>query len=67
MNFLAAVVAQLAQWLLTKLFDLGKAFVDKMLRRKKIEDQANDSVEPLKEAKTGAEVDKATDSALDHF
>jgi hypothetical protein len=40
------------------------AFLTKVLRRKAIDKSADASVEPLKEAKTADEIDKAADSAL---
>lgn len=67
MSFLVGVCAQLGEWLLTKLVGLVQGLIEKMMLRKKIEDDAKDSVQPLKDAKTGDEIDAASDDALRKF
>lgn len=67
MNFLATLGAKIVEFLLTKVWAWVSDVVSKIMRRKKIDEESADSVKPLKEAKTGAEIDKAADSALDRW
>lgn len=67
MKFLVAVAAQVLQWLLEKLGSYLNAVFKRLKKEKEIEEEAKASVEDLKKAKTGEEVDKATDTALDKF
>lgn len=67
MNFLAALGSKILEWFITKVWSWISDAVSKILRRKKIDEESADSVKPLKEAKTGAEIDKAADSALDRW
>ena len=67
MNFLAAVATKLGQWLISWVAGLVAAAVARYLRRKQIDEESQNSTDPLKKAKTGDEIDKATDSALDRF
>jgi hypothetical protein len=64
MSFLAALVADLVKWGLGKLFDLVSVAVKRMQRRSEVQKQAEDSVKPLKDAKSAEEIDRATDSTL---
>jgi hypothetical protein len=66
-NFLAAVATKLGQWLISWVAGLVAAAVARYLRRKQIDEESQNSTDPLKKAKTGDEIDKATDSALDRF
>ena len=65
MNFLALVVTQLVQWILTKLGTLLVATWQKFQRKQEIEHKAEESVVPLKNAQTAEEIDKASQSAVD--
>lgn len=67
MDLIAAVFAKIGEWLLSKLSAFVAAAIQTAIRRKKIDDASGDSVQPLKDAKTGDEIDKASDSALDNW
>lgn len=54
-------------FLLGKLAEWAAAYFQRLKRHKEIDREAEKSTQPLKEAKSGAEIDKATDSALDGF
>lgn len=64
MSFLGQLALAVCQWLLTKAGEALVKIFNKMRRRKKIDDEAQASVQPMKDAKTGAETDEATDSDL---
>lgn len=64
MTFLATLCAQLAEWLLSKGWTALSDLFAKLARRSEIQKEADTSVQPLKDAKTGDAVDKATDSTL---
>jgi len=64
MGFLAGLVADLAEWAITKGVTFLSALWSKLSNRTKVIDAAQASVQPLKDAKTGDAVDKATDSTL---
>lgn len=57
----------LAQTLIGWLVEILGGLIARALRRKKIEEKAKESVEPLKKAKSADEIDKASDEALDGF
>lgn len=74
MNFLGGLIAGFAkamlQWLGELLAKFFQYLYDKyqiFRKREKVDKEAKDSVQPLKDAKTKEEVDAATDSALDGF
>lgn len=67
MKFLVAVVTGVLQWALEKLWAFVSAAVTRYQRLKKIDDEAQASVQPLKDGKTGAEIDQASDSALNRW
>lgn len=67
MAFLAAVFSSISQWFLTNVWNAIKDAAKKFLRRRQIDSESAVTVKPLKEAKTGAEIDAATDSALDRW
>lgn len=50
-----------------KLVAWAKSVIATREARKKAQEEAAKSVQPLKDAKTGEEIDKATNDALDHF
>ena len=54
-------------WLWGKLSSLLSALWLKKTTEEKIDQEAKDSVEPLKNAQTAEEIDKAADDALNHF
>lgn len=64
MSFLVSLCSQLIIWIIEKAGAALAALVQKLVREKKIEDEAKESVEPLKKATTPDEIDKAADSAL---
>lgn len=64
MTFLALLAEKLIEWLLAKGWNALAAWIAKMTRRNQIKKEADTSVEPLKNAKTGEEVENATDSTL---
>lgn len=64
MAFLAGLAADLVEWLLTKVWVAASALAEKLEKRSANKDAAQASVQPLKGAKTGDEIDKATDSTL---
>lgn len=64
MTFLAGLAAQLLEWLLTKLGGAIVSLWQKLAKRSAIEDSAKESVQPLKDAKTGEEIDNATKDTL---
>lgn len=57
--FLEFIWGKLVAWL--------SGIAARFKRQKEIEKEAEESVKPLKDAKTADEIDKATDSALDGF
>ena len=63
LEFVWSKLVILLQWGFEKLH----ALVQKARRHKKIDDEADQSVEPLKKAKTAKEIDEATDAAHDGF
>lgn len=67
MSFLAAVVAQFFQLLLTKVGEWLKKLWAAAARKKEAKEKSEQSVEPLKQAETADEIDQATDDALDGF
>ena len=67
MNFLAAVVSQFFQWVVTSVGAWLKQVWAAAARKKEAKKQSEESVEPLKQAETGEEIDRATDDALDGF
>lgn len=67
MQFLAALLAQLLERILSMIGSAAIAAWKRVARRKEIAKQADESVQPLREAKTGEEIDRASDSALDGF
>lgn len=64
MSFLAAVGTKILEWILAKVWALVEAAVRLYLKNKKIDEESRESVEPLEKAKTGDEIDKASDPAL---
>lgn len=64
MGFLAALAADLVKWGIEKLSAWAVKTWHMLSRRKEIQKQSEDSVKPLKDATTGDEIDKATDSTL---
>lgn len=67
MSFLALVASHVVVTLLGAISGWFLKVLHSWLGDDKIKKQEQDSVQPLKDAKTGAEIDKATDSSLDHF
>lgn len=67
MNFLAAVCTKIIESLGRKIWAVVSAAVFVYMRRKKIDEESKESVDPLKKAKTGEEIDKASDDALSGF
>lgn len=77
MSFLASVLSKLGAWLLTVAFPiileltLGKlkAWVMKIklrtARRAAIKKEVTEAVQPMKDAVSGEEIDRATDSAME--
>lgn len=64
MTFLASLLAQIVEWLLSKGAAAITALISKLVKRKQIIDESQESVQPLKDATTGEQIDKATDSTL---
>lgn len=64
MTFLAALAEKLIEWLLSKGYTALAGWIAMMTKRNEIQKEANTSVEPLKNAKSGKEVDDATNSTL---
>lgn len=74
MPFLAALLKPLLDWVLDKLILFGGwvfSTIDKAMKKvrkqKLIKEKADQSVEPLKKAKTAQEVDDAAKDALDNI
>lgn len=67
MNIQAAVLSKVLNWGLPLLWAWIAASLEAYLRQRKIDLEALGSVGPLKEARTGHEIDLASDSALDHW
>ena len=64
MGFLSWLGKAVVGWLLEQLSQLVQGIVSKIQRNKKIDEQSEEAVKPLKEAESAEEIDKATDSAL---
>jgi hypothetical protein len=64
MSFLIGLAAQVLEWIISKvLATISKNRAQAALDQK-AKDEAQQSVDALKNAKTGEEIDKATDSTL---
>jgi len=65
MQFLVALAASLMKWIIEKAVIYFLALTKKLNRRKQVQEDAQASVRPLKDAITGEQIDAATDDALD--
>lgn len=57
------IIPAILEWITAKI----ASFVAKLRRTKEVKKQSEESVIPLKEAKTADEIDSATDSTLSGF
>lgn len=57
----------LLDWFLEKIIGLFSSLYKKYKKDEEIKENAKESVQPLKDAKTGEEIKNATKSALDGF
>lgn len=64
MSFLVGLVADIAEWAITKGVTALSAILSKLANRKQVIADSQASVQPLKDATTGDAVDKATNSTL---
>lgn len=60
----ASIGRFILEFIFAKIVALISAAVAKLLRRKKIDEESSESVDKLKKAKTGEEIDEASDDAL---
>lgn len=63
LDWLKNSLIQLATWI----FGLLSKAIDQYKQRKQIDEKSKQSVEPLKNAQTKEEIEKASDSALNGF
>lgn len=65
MFILSAIGRFVGEFFLKKIWALAAALIARSIFKKKTEKESKESVQPLKDAKTGEAIDKSTDSALD--
>ncbi len=64
MSFLTGLLADLVEWGIGKIYSWAKALVTKLENRSANQAAAAASVQPIKDANTGAQIDSATNSDL---
>lgn len=67
MSFLTGIVSSLIEWGIGKLYSWLSGLAAIANRQKQVQDQAQQDVQPLKDAKTPQEIEDATKSSLDHM
>lgn len=67
MSFLTGLLSSVLEWALSKFTSWIAALINTAKRQSQVDNEAQQSVQPLKDAKTPEEIDAATHDALDHL